>query len=62
MFLGMFELTKSHSGGNVGYYDSMLRAAYHRCAGGGCVIITNPVGHRTQSHLSQSVLLAFCNC
>mmetsp|Transcript_17672 Transcript_17672/g.21696 ORF Transcript_17672/g.21696 Transcript_17672/m.21696 type:complete len:137 (-) Transcript_17672:96-506(-) len=34
---------------NVGYYDSMLRAAYHRCAGGSCVIITNPVGHRTQS-------------
>lgn len=34
---------------NVGYYDSMLRAAYNRCASGSCVIITNPVGHRTQS-------------
>lgn len=39
--------------GNVGYYDSMLRAAYHRCASGSCVLITNPVGFRTQSCSTQ---------
>ena len=43
--------------GNVGYYDSMLRAAYNRCASGSCVIITNPVGHRTQSRWSRVMVL-----
>ena len=38
--------------GNVGYYDSMLRAAYYRCSSGSCVVITNPVGYRTQRNLS----------
>ncbi|CAK9099082.1 Protein ILITYHIA [Durusdinium trenchii] len=40
---------ESIHGSNAGYYDSMLRAAYNRCASGSCVLITNPVGHRTQS-------------
>ncbi|CAJ1343978.1 unnamed protein product [Effrenium voratum] len=36
-------------GSNAGYYDSMMHAAYSRCTSGSCVLITNPVGHRTQS-------------
>ncbi|CAJ1419640.1 unnamed protein product [Effrenium voratum] len=40
---------ESINGGNVGYYDSMMNAAWSRCGSSSCVIITNPKGFRTQS-------------
>jgi len=40
---------ESINGGNVGYYDSMMNAAWSHCGSASCVIITNPRGFRTQS-------------
>jgi len=40
---------ESINGGNVGYYNHMMSAAYHRCGGSNCVLITNPRGFRSQS-------------
>mmetsp|Transcript_93348 Transcript_93348/g.278718 ORF Transcript_93348/g.278718 Transcript_93348/m.278718 type:complete len:240 (+) Transcript_93348:56-775(+) len=37
------------NGGNVGYYDNLMYAAGRRCGGPNCVLITNPMHHRTQS-------------
>jgi len=40
---------ESINGGNVGYYDSLMNAAWSHCGSSSCVIITNPKGFRTQS-------------
>jgi hypothetical protein len=36
-------------GSNMGYYNGMMAAAHANCGSSGCVLITNPRGHRTQS-------------
>ena len=40
---------ESINSGNVGYYNSMMSAAWSHCGSSSCVIITNPKGFRTQS-------------
>jgi len=40
---------ESINGGNVGYFNSMMNAAWSHCGGSNCVLITNPRGFRTQS-------------
>ena len=40
---------ESINGGNVGYYNSLMDAAWSHCGSSSCVIITNPKGFRTQS-------------
>lgn len=40
---------ESINGGNVGYYDNLMNAAWSHCGSSSCVIITNPKGFRTQS-------------
>eukprot|EP00931_Biecheleriopsis_adriatica_P081332 TRINITY_DN5465_c0_g2_i2.p1 TRINITY_DN5465_c0_g2~~TRINITY_DN5465_c0_g2_i2.p1 ORF type:complete len:275 (+),score=54.23 TRINITY_DN5465_c0_g2_i2:78-827(+) len=40
---------ESINGGNMGYYNSLMSAAWSHCGGSSCVIMTNPRGFRTQS-------------
>eukprot|EP00931_Biecheleriopsis_adriatica_P081336 TRINITY_DN5465_c0_g3_i2.p1 TRINITY_DN5465_c0_g3~~TRINITY_DN5465_c0_g3_i2.p1 ORF type:complete len:248 (+),score=58.73 TRINITY_DN5465_c0_g3_i2:71-814(+) len=40
---------ESIHGSNIGYYNSMMSAAWGHCGGSSCVIMTNPRGFRTQS-------------
>lgn len=40
---------ESIGGGNLGYYDSLMGAAWSHCGGSSCVLITNPKGFRSQS-------------
>jgi len=37
------------NGHSAGSFDYLMSAAKDRCSGPSCVLITNPVGHRTQS-------------
>jgi len=39
------------NGGNANYYDQFMRAAYMYCSDPSCVLITNPVGYRSQNQL-----------
>mmetsp|Transcript_74256 Transcript_74256/g.194737 ORF Transcript_74256/g.194737 Transcript_74256/m.194737 type:complete len:298 (-) Transcript_74256:128-1021(-) len=39
------------NGGNAQHYDQFMNAAYRYCSSPGCVLVTNPVGHRTQNQL-----------
>lgn len=40
---------ESINAGDAGYYNSMMSAADRYCGGPSCVLITNPMHHRTQS-------------
>jgi len=40
---------ESIHGSNIGYYNSMMSAAWGHCGGSSCVIMTNPKGFRSQS-------------
>lgn len=42
---------ESINGGNAGSFDFLMSAARARCSSQNCVLITNPVGHRTQEQL-----------
>lgn len=42
---------ESINGGNAGSLDFLMRAARGRCGSSSCVLITNPVGFRTQDQL-----------
>mmetsp|Transcript_5834 Transcript_5834/g.16903 ORF Transcript_5834/g.16903 Transcript_5834/m.16903 type:complete len:278 (-) Transcript_5834:114-947(-) len=42
---------ESINGGNAHSYDYLFGVARRYCGGPGCVLMTNPVGHRTQDQL-----------
>lgn len=39
------------NGGNAGQYDFLMSVSRDQCGSPNCVLITNPVGHRTQEQL-----------